>query len=144
MIINILAIDTDVAMAEWLQTILDDRCFRIKSVNLTVDGIQTLQHYEPDIIILSLMSPGLQEIKLCKHIRRFSNTPILILSALNKPNIVAELLDKGADDYLCKPVNNSVLIAHIRTLVRRTRFGPRYQFMGERYLGDETVEFSPP
>lgn len=144
MIINVLAVDTDVTMAGWLQTILDDRCFRVKSVNFAVDEVRTIQQYDPDIVILSLMSPGLEDIKLCKHIRRFSDTPILVLSALNKPNFVAELLDKGADDFLCKPVNNRVLIAHIKTLVRRTRIERSYQFMDEYYLEHEAADFNSP
>jgi DNA-binding response OmpR family regulator len=120
--VNILAIDLDITMGDWLQSILDERCFRVEFANLNVDGIQAIHKYEPDIIILNLISTRIEEITLCKQIRHQSNAPLLVLSALNKPSIVAQLLDDGADNFLCKPVRNDVLIAHIKTLLRRRRF----------------------
>jgi DNA-binding response OmpR family regulator len=57
--------------------------------------------------------------QVCKSIRVFSNTPILVLSAINDPRMVASVLDAGADDFLVKPVPSGVLVAHIRKMVRR-------------------------
>jgi two-component system response regulator ResD len=62
--------------------------------------------------------------QVCKIIREFSHVSILILSALDSPGLVAAALDAGADDYLIKPVPTNVLMAHIHTLVRRTRLLP--------------------
>jgi two-component system KDP operon response regulator KdpE len=58
---------------------------------------------------------------VCRSIREFSQTPILVLSVLNKPDAVAKALDEGADDYLIKPVPSGVLIAHLKNLIRRSR-----------------------
>ncbi len=67
------------------------------------------------------MMPEMDGWEVCKAIREFSNLPILILSALDNPGMVAAALDAGADDYLIKPVPSGVLIAHINNLLRRSR-----------------------
>jgi DNA-binding response OmpR family regulator len=66
------------------------------------------------------MMPDMDGWEVCKAIRKFSNVSILILSALNDPRMVASVLDAGADDFLVKPVPSSVLVAHLRKMVRRT------------------------
>jgi len=58
--------------------------------------------------------------QVCRSVRAFSNVPILILSAINDPGMVASALDAGADDYLVKPVPSAILVAHLNKLIRRT------------------------
>ena len=65
--------------------------------------------------------PEMDGWQVCKQIRTFSDTPILILSALDSPGLVAAALDSGADDYLIKPVTSGVLVAYINKLVRRAK-----------------------
>jgi DNA-binding response OmpR family regulator len=65
------------------------------------------------------MMPDMDGWQVSKAIRAFNNAPILILSAINDPSMVASVLDTGADDFLVKPVPSSVLVAHIRKMVRR-------------------------
>ncbi|MBK8420712.1 response regulator [Candidatus Villigracilis saccharophilus] len=74
----------------------------------------------PDVVLLDLMMPDQDGWQVCKSIRVFSNIPILILSAVNDPSIVASVLDAGADDFLVKPVPSGVLVAHIRKMVRQS------------------------
>ena len=64
--------------------------------------------------------------QVSKAVREFSKVPILILSALDSPGLVAAALDAGADDYLIKPVPSNVLVAHINNLVRRNRLIPGF------------------
>jgi DNA-binding response OmpR family regulator len=66
------------------------------------------------------MMPDMDGWQVCKAVRAFSNLPILILSALDEPAIVASVLDIGADDFLVKPVPSTVLVAHLNKLARRT------------------------
>jgi two-component system KDP operon response regulator KdpE len=74
----------------------------------------------PDVIILDLMMPEMDGWQICKAVREFSQVPIIILSALNDPSMIASVLDAGADDYLTKPTPSRVLIAHINRLINRT------------------------
>ena len=118
--IKILAIDDDIAMTELLALLLQSSEFEVTTVNSGKEGIDLVRKIEPNIILLDLMMPDMDGWETCKRIREFSNAPIMILSALNNPGMVASALDAGADDYLIKPVPSSLLVAHIRTLTRRS------------------------
>ena len=74
----------------------------------------------PDVVILDLMMPDMDGWQICKAVREFSQVPIIILSALNDPSMIASVLDAGADDYLTKPTPSRVLIAHVNRLVNRS------------------------
>ena len=120
MTIKILAIDDDPAMTELLKILLQSHDFKIDTANSGAEGIELTKQIRPDIILLDLMMPDMDGWETCKKIRKFSNTPIVVLSALNNPGMVASALDSGADDYLIKPVPNSLLVAHIKNLTRRS------------------------
>ncbi|PKO13583.1 MAG: hypothetical protein CVU39_18210 [Chloroflexi bacterium HGW-Chloroflexi-10] len=118
--LNILVIDDDPAMTELLKLLLRPTGAKILAANEGKTGIEIAKESIPSIIILDLMMPEMDGWQVCKEIRKFSDCPILILSALDSPGMVAAALDAGADDYLIKPVMSGVLIAHINTLVRRS------------------------
>ena len=74
---------------------------------------------KPDVIVLDLYMAGSDGGKICRSIREFTQVPILVTSAMNKPGSVAQALNEGADDYLIKPVPAGVLVAHLNNLIRR-------------------------
>ncbi|MCJ7583977.1 MAG: response regulator [Anaerolineales bacterium] len=121
MSIKVLAIDDDPAMTELLILLLRTRGFEVFTANSGEEGIKKIVELHPDILILDLMMAGVDGWEVCSKVRKFSTTPILILSALDAPGMVASALDAGADDYLIKPVPSSVLIAHLHNLARRAR-----------------------
>jgi len=94
--------------------------FDVITTNSGLEGVQLAKERLPNVVLLDLMMPDQDGWEVCKSIRSFSSLPILILSALNDPRMVASVLDAGADDFLVKPVPSSILIAHLRKLVRRT------------------------
>jgi DNA-binding response OmpR family regulator len=116
---RVLTIDDDEALTELLTLVLKTHGLDAYMANTGEDGIRLTHELSPDVIILDLMMPGMDGWMVCTQIRSFSNTPILILSALDSPGLVAKALDAGADDYLVKPVPSGVLIAHLNTLTRR-------------------------
>jgi DNA-binding response OmpR family regulator len=117
---KILVIDYDPAMTELLRLLLDATGSEITIANSGQEGMEMIRENIPDIIILDLMMPGTDAWTVCREVRSFSLVPILVLSALNSPSVIASSLDAGADDYLVKPVPNAVLLAHIQNLVKRT------------------------
>lgn len=123
---KILVIDDDLAMTDLLKLLLEPASSHVFAANSGPEGIHLARHENPDIIILDLMMPDMNGWQICKKIREFSKVPILILSALDSPGLVAAALDSGADDYLIKPVPSSVLLAHINKLIRRTRLAPGF------------------
>ena len=123
---KILVIDDDPAMTDLLKLLLEQASSAILTANTGPDGIQLAKTEHPDVIILDLMMPDMSGWQVSKAVREFSKVPILILSALDSPGLVAAALDAGADDYLIKPVPSNVLVAHINNLVRRNRLAPGY------------------
>ncbi|MBI5296362.1 MAG: response regulator [Chloroflexi bacterium] len=120
---KLLVIDDDAAVTELLALLLKSHGYDVNTVNSGPDGIVILHEKKIDLVILDLMMPDMDGWDVCRKVRGFSNVPIIVLSALNDPSMIASILDTGADDYLVKPTPSSVLIAHIKQLVRRTATG---------------------
>lgn len=116
---RILAIDDDSAMTDLLRILLKPAASIIYVANSGMEGISLSRQYSPDIILLDLMMPEMDGYQVCSTIRSFSNVPIMILSALDRPGMVSKAIDAGADDYLIKPVTSGVLLAHVNNLFRR-------------------------
>jgi DNA-binding response OmpR family regulator len=117
---KILVIDDDSALTDLIKVILQPTEARVILANSGVQGLQKLEEVNPDMVLLDLMMPDLDGWQVCQAIRRSSRVPIMILSVLDNPGLIARALDMGADDYLVKPVKSATLIAHINNLTRRS------------------------
>src|SRR5690606_953109 len=80
-----------------------------------------LQTNEPALLLLDLMLPGVDGLKLCKNQQRRGSTPIIMMTA--KVEEVDRLLglELGADDYICKPFSPRELVARVKAVLRRTQ-----------------------
>jgi len=116
---KILVIDDDTAVTDLLSVLLRSQGFDVTATNSSSDGLGYVRDAEPDMIILDLMMPEIDGWEVCRSVRTFSQVPIIVLSALNDPSMVASVLDAGADDYLTKPTPSRVLVAHINRLIKR-------------------------
>jgi DNA-binding response OmpR family regulator len=87
------------------------------------DGLRLAREKQPDLIVLDVMLPGIDGIQVCRMLRRDSDVPIIMLTALGGEGDRVAGLDTGADDYLAKPFGMRELMARIRALLRRS--GPR-------------------
>lgn len=115
---NILLVEDDVALAQWVKDFLENEGF---SVTHVVDGLEvapTLSSGHHDLLLLDLMLPGLNGIEVCKQIREFSQVPIIMLTA--RVDEIDEVigLEVGANDYITKPVKPRVLLARIKSALR--------------------------
>ncbi len=119
MTLKVLTIDDDPALTELLTLLLRSRGHDAHMANSGQEGVRMIRELHPDVVILDLMMPGMDGWQVCSEVRSFSDVPILILSALDSPGMVASALDAGADDYLVKPVPSGVLLAHLNNLNRR-------------------------
>jgi two-component system alkaline phosphatase synthesis response regulator PhoP len=94
-------------------------------VNYATDGgvaIAEIRRDEPDLVILDLMLPGLDGLEVCRQLRRhdkFSQIPVLILSARSEEADRVVGLELGADDYVTKPFSMREVVARVRALLRR-------------------------
>lgn len=120
---KIFVIDDDNAVTDLLSVLLTSQGFEVWATNNSTDGLTHIRENTPDLVILDLMMPEMDGWEICRAVRSFSEVPIIVLSALNDPSMVASVLDAGADDYLTKPTPSRVLVAHINRLVNRKSNG---------------------
>jgi two-component system KDP operon response regulator KdpE len=116
---KILVIDDDPAMTDLLKLILVSTSAEVITANSGVEGLKKVRDFTPSVVILDLMMPDMDGWQITTEIRTFSSVPIMILSVIDNPGLVARALDAGADDYLIKPAPRNILIAHINNLTRR-------------------------
>lgn len=93
-----------------------------------LDYIQSPEAKNIHIFILDRMLPSLSGMEICKFIRQtpmVSDIPILMLTALSTPEQIVEGLDAGADDYMTKPFDHNILMARVRSLLRRRQLSAR-------------------
>jgi len=121
---QIMVIDDDTAVTDLLSVLLTTHGYEVQVSNNSPDGLAKVREGSFDLVILDLMMPEIDGWGVCKEIRKFSSVPIIVLSALNDPSMVASALDAGADDYLTKPTPSRIILAHINGLLRRNGTAP--------------------
>ncbi|MBE0611993.1 MAG: response regulator transcription factor [Dehalococcoidia bacterium] len=84
------------------------------------DGLRLAREQKPDLILLDVMLPGIDGIQVCRMLRRDSEVPIIMLTALGGESDRVAGLDTGADDYMPKPFGMRELMARVRALLRRS------------------------
>ena len=118
---RVLVIDDDQETTDMLKLILEPSAFEVVTTNSGSQGIEMARKLNLDVVIVDLLMPGMNGLQVCEAVRKFSGVPILVLSAVSKPGIVAQALNNGADDFMLKPMKSSLLIASINKLARRAR-----------------------
>ena len=118
--VKVLVVDDDADILELMKEVLDPISFIIATGDSVQNSIEMVKTFKPDVIVVDLLvKTGCLDI--LQHIRGMSKVPVLVLSAVNNPGMVAQALNSGADDYLTKPMKSSVLIAYLNKLARRGR-----------------------
>lgn len=90
-----------------------------------ISAVESAAVEQPDLILLDLRLPGLNGLEVCSRIRRFSTTPIIIITAKAEEENIIEGLNAGADDYLTKPFSVSEMLARANAQLRRQAMGAR-------------------
>lgn len=116
---KILIIEDDPQISSLVQKGLTEENFETKVSNDGLRGLDEFYFWNPDLIILDIMLPGMNGLQVCSKIRETSQVPILMLTALGTAENVALGLDSGADDYLPKPFKFIELNARVKSLLRR-------------------------
>jgi DNA-binding response OmpR family regulator len=116
---KILIVDDDVNIAELISLYLTKECFDTLIVNDGEAAIQQFGIYQPNLVLLDLMLPGIDGYEVCREIRKTSSIPIIMLSAKGEIFDKVLGLELGADDYMIKPFDSKELVARVRAVLRR-------------------------
>lgn len=116
---KILIVDDDENIAELISLYMTKECFETKIVYDGESALQVANSFQPDLILLDLMLPGIDGYQVCREIRQKSQTPIIILSAKGEVFDKVLGLELGADDYMEKPFDTKELVARVKAVLRR-------------------------
>lgn len=116
---SILVIDDEPQIRRALKNALTDGDHRILEAGSAQEGVDLAASQKPDVIILDLGLPDRDGLSVCREIRKWSDAPILVLSARHGEKDKTTLLDAGADDFITKPFSTNELKARLRALMRR-------------------------
>ena len=116
---TVLVVDDERNIVDLVRLYLEKEGLRVA---VAADGREALEAYArhaPDLVVLDLMLPGLDGFEVCREIRRRGQTPVLMLTARSDDVDAVVGLELGADDYVTKPFNPRLLVARVRSLLRR-------------------------
>ena len=116
---KILIVDDDENIAELISLYLTKECFDTQIVYDGEAALAAFQTYQPGLILLDVMLPGIDGYQVCRELRTRSNVPIIMLSAKGEVFDKVLGLELGADDYIMKPFDSKEMVARVKAVLRR-------------------------
>jgi len=117
---KIMIVDDDSNIAELISLYLVKECYETLICGDGEDAIDNLASFDPDLVLLDIMLPGIDGYEVCRRIRLKSNLPIIMLSAKGETFDKVLGLQLGADDYIEKPFDSKELVARVKAVLRRS------------------------
>ena len=117
---KILVVEDEKDIQNIIKAFLENAEYKVETADDGLDAINLIQNNNYDLILLDIMLPKVDGFTICEMIRKNSNVPIIILTALTDEESQLKGFDKLADDYITKPFSMPVLLKHIEAIFRRT------------------------
>jgi len=118
---KILIVEDDHSISNFLRTVLTANGFDVITAKNGQEAYSMITSHRPELVLLDLGLPDMDGMQLIQAVRRWTQLPIIVISARTHERDKVHALDAGADDYLTKPFGTSELLARIRTAIRHTR-----------------------
>jgi len=115
---TVLLIEDEPEIRRFLRTTLPANGYRLYQAETGTQGLVEAKARNPDVILLDLGLPDMDGVEVIRHMREWTATPTLVLSARDQEQAKVSALDAGADDYVTKPFGISELLARMRTALR--------------------------
>ncbi|MBI1912066.1 MAG: diguanylate cyclase [Deltaproteobacteria bacterium] len=136
---KVLIIDDNLTNKSILEDILNANGYQTRYALDGLEGLKIVEEWQPSVILLDLVMPGMDGIRVCEEIRKLklpSRPSIIIVSIKGDKSTIVDSLAKGADDFIAKPINESELIARVRAQIRINEF---YKELEEDKRNLETI-----
>ena len=134
---KILIVDDDTNIAELISLYLTKECFETRMVEDGEEALKAFEEFQPNLILLDLMLPGIDGYEVCRTVRKTSSVPIIMLSAKGEIFDKVLGLELGADDYMIKPFDSKELVARVKAVLRR------FQPVAEPVAAEEKASMAP-
>jgi len=118
---SILVVDDEPNNFDVIETLLGNQDYQLHYAANGQEAIASLHLFKPDVILLDVMMPKIDGIKVCQRIKaipKWTSVPIIMVTSLTEKNDLARCLAAGADDFISKPVSGIELTARVRSMVR--------------------------
>lgn len=122
---RLLVIDDNDLDRKILRDLLSHEGYEVEEAPDGAAGLRLLYDCRPELIILDVMMPEMDGWTTCARIRQLCDTPVIMLTSLNREEEMARGLDLGADDFVSKPIGAQLLLARVRAVLRRSNAQPR-------------------
>ncbi len=139
---RILIVDDDLNITKFLRSNLEAKGYEVV---VAMDGVEALRIFEkdlPDLVVLDITMPKMDGFEVCRRLREWAKTPIIVLSARVSEGDKVKCLDLGADDYITRPFGALELIARVNAPLRRSEVGEGQLAQPSFTSGDLTVNFA--
>ena len=116
---KILIVDDDANIAELISLYLTKECFQCEIAEDGETALKLHDSFQPDLMLLDIMLPGIDGYDVCREIRKNHSTPIIMLPAKGEVFDKVLGLELGADDYIIKPFDSKEMVARVKAVLRR-------------------------
>ena len=118
---KVLIVEDDLDTIDLIKRILLIADFDVASSNNGLEAPSIAKRVQPDVILLDLMMPEQDGKQTLSQLRRVTNAPIIVVSALDGKDMIVDLLNSGSDDYITKPFDRNEMVARINAVLRRSK-----------------------
>lgn len=138
---NILLVDDDALMRRSLAFHLEQAGYQVRTAASAEDAIESVRYAPPDLVILDIGLPGKDGLEALREIKAQHNLPVIFLTGRRRELDEVVGLEMGADDYITKPFDVDVVLAHIKAVLRRTERNVQPESMPQRIaVGDLEID----
>jgi DNA-binding response OmpR family regulator len=137
---RILLVDDEPLITDSLSYSLKREGLEVKAVGDGEQALKEMGEFEPDLVVLDIMLPGMNGLEVCRRIRANSSTPVIMLTARGEELDRILGLEVGADDYLAKPFSFRELLARIRSILRRVELDRQTSQFQPMNIGNLTLD----
>ena len=116
---KVLIVEDEQSISNFISMVLNANGYDTIIVGSGEEALTMIASHCPDLIVLDLGLPDMDGMEVLKSVRKWSNLPVVVVSARNHEHDKVDALDYGADDYLVKPFGTSELLARVRSQLRR-------------------------